>query len=378
MNIGIVQSELVYPRGAERQVCELAHYLHKRGNKVTIYTFNTTPNYQFNYLLKNIRIISLRKNYFPIFEANDNFFYNLLHFLSIQIKNLIYTIQLSKLLNKHDILNAHNYPSHWISMFTDIPTIWTCNEPPYWNYYKLNIFLTIAFLPSRIMDWVLSIKLKAIFCLDDRMMSIIRENYRIPILKLGSGASLPRIYRKNKNDSIFNILFIGELHEQKRPIDLLKAVSKLKLMKNDIVIHLVGGGVQKELLQNYAHDQNLNVIFYGRAANSVVLHLYSIADLSVFVPENQPWGIFPLESIIAKIPTIISDECGVAEILMKYDVPIVKTGDIDELKRNIIMIRKNYKFYEDKFSRLSKRIKMTYGWDTYTDRFINKVKVFID
>ena len=35
-----------------------------------------------------------------------------------------------------------------------------------------------------------------------------------------------------------------------------------------------------------------------------------MADISVFVPESEPWGIFPLETILGGIPTIISDQCG--------------------------------------------------------------------
>ena len=37
--------------------------------------------------------------------------------------------KLSTKLRNHDIINAHNHPSQWISKFTDINTVWMCNEP---------------------------------------------------------------------------------------------------------------------------------------------------------------------------------------------------------------------------------------------------------
>ena len=63
MDIGIVHPELIYPRGAEKQVCKLSYYLDKMGHDVTIYTFEKEKKYAFDPLLENVDIISLNKKW---------------------------------------------------------------------------------------------------------------------------------------------------------------------------------------------------------------------------------------------------------------------------------------------------------------------------
>ena len=62
MDIGIVHPELIYPRGAEKQVCKLSYYLNKMGHDITIYTFEKEDNYIFDSYLENVKIVSLVKN----------------------------------------------------------------------------------------------------------------------------------------------------------------------------------------------------------------------------------------------------------------------------------------------------------------------------
>ncbi len=64
MDIGIVQPELIYLRGAEKQVCKLGYYLTKMGHEVTIYTFEKKENYGFDSSLENVNIVSLDTKWF--------------------------------------------------------------------------------------------------------------------------------------------------------------------------------------------------------------------------------------------------------------------------------------------------------------------------
>ncbi|MCE7700140.1 MAG: glycosyltransferase, partial [Methanobacterium paludis] len=113
MNIGIVHPELIYPRGAEKQVCELSYHLNKMGHEVTIYTFQKEDDYIFDSLLKNVNIISLNTKWIinSIFEFNQLRWAHLIKKISLKIGD-------------HDIINAHNHPAQWIAKFTDIPTVW--------------------------------------------------------------------------------------------------------------------------------------------------------------------------------------------------------------------------------------------------------------
>ena len=120
MDIGLVHTNLIYNRGAEKQVCELGYYLNKMGNNVTFYTFEKKDDYIFDYLLKDIEIVSLDKPW----HINST---NIL-FSSANIPRWYKMVKdLSKKIDNHDILNLNNTPSNWVSTCVDDKTVWSCN-----------------------------------------------------------------------------------------------------------------------------------------------------------------------------------------------------------------------------------------------------------
>jgi glycosyltransferase involved in cell wall biosynthesis len=364
LSIGIINPELVYPRGAEKQICELTYHLTKMGHKVTIYTFEKSKPYIFDALLKDADIVSLDKPWivgFPFRLGTFNF-------------RWLYLIKkLSRRLKRHDILNAYNHPAQWISKFTEITTIWTCNEPPPWIYYNYLGIKKAVWYPYALLDKYLSSNINLILSLDSLMQKIIKKGYMDKKVEtLGSGASLDRKI-KHKCDNYFDILFVGALHPQKRPIDIILALSLIKEKIPNLKLHFVGDGPLRKEIQSLACKNKLNVTLYGSISNEKLYELYAIADLAVFVPELQPWGIFPLEAILAGVPTIISDQCGIQDILPK-DFPIVKTGDVKQLSRKILEVIERHGEYKRKTIQISKVIKEKYSWEAYAKRLINVFK----
>ena len=74
-------------------------------------------------------------------------------------------------------------------------------------------------------------------------------------------------------------------------------------------LHFVGGevGLLSKRLKNsmieLAQKNHIEIIFYDSITNEELYTLYDIADISVFVPESEPWGIFPLETMLGGINT---------------------------------------------------------------------------
>ncbi|KAF5086886.1 Glycosyl transferases group 1 [anaerobic digester metagenome] len=347
MNIGIVQPELMYLRGAEKQVCKLSYYLTKRGHEVTIYTFEKKENYGFDSSLENVNIVSLDTKWFisSIFSLN--------HFRWVHLIK-----KLSSKLGDHDIINAHNHPAQWISKFTDIPTVWMCNEPYYRNnfvdkHYSANIHFTLA--------------------ISHEIEKIIKNRYPKTKLKtIGSGADLEQDIKHINND-YFDLIFVGPLHPKKRQLDIVKAFSLIKNEIKNVRLHFVGGIVDaysnhiKKSMINLADKNGLSIFFYDSISNEQLHNLYDIADISVFVPESEPWGIFPLETILGGIPTIISDQCGVKDIL-PHDHPVVETGNIKQLANKILEVKDNYEEYRNKSLKTAKILSENYSWEAYSKR----------
>ena len=366
MNIGIVHPELIYPRGAEKQVCELSYHLNKRGHEVTIYTFQKEEDYIFDSLLKNVDIISLNTKWVinSIFEFNQLRWAHLIKKISSKIGD-------------HDIINAHNHPAQWISKFTDIPTVWMCNEPYRYGSSFLNKLNFYG------MDKSLTSNVNLTLAFNSSMKEMIQKNY--PENKVEINASGVNLYRsiKHSDDGYFNSIFVGPLHPRKRQFDIIKAFSLIKNEIPNIRMHFVGGNVGissktlKKSMQDLAAKNGLEIFFYDSLSNEELYDLYEIADISIFVPESEPWGIFPLETIVGGIPTIISDQCGVKDILPD-DHPIVETGNIQELADKIMEIKDDYDNYKNKTLKTSRMISENYSWESYSKRMETIFKKLIE
>ncbi len=364
LDIALIHPELIYPRGAEKQLAKLAFYLTKSGHNVTIYTFERKRPYIFDNLLEKCNIICLEKPW--IVKTR---FVNCLRWI------LLARELAGKISDKHDIINCHNAPAQWVTYFKNIkvPVVWTCNEPPFFSFLFIQTLSPIQELKISILrnlDGELTKNVDKILCLDRKMKKIISEIYKNKHIDvIGSGAELDRKIKHVDNDHV-DILFVGPLSMEKRPYDIIEAVGKCK-NKAKIRILLIGeDGLMRETILARAKQLEISITLYGNVSDDKLYELYSIADISVFVPSKHPWGIFPLESILAGIPTIISDECGVTEVLTN-DMPIVKTGDINQIANLIDDIIENPKEYKKIINKNKIIIKKNYSWRRYSEKMLD-------
>lgn len=365
MDIGIVHPELIYPRGAEKQVCKLSYYLNKMGHDVTIYTFEKKETCVFNPLLENVEIISLNEKWIsgPFYSYNLVRWHNLIKKLSEKIK-------------EHDIINAHNHPAQWISKYTDIPTVWTCNEP---YQHNISSYIKKMYSAHSLIDRRLTQSTKLILSLSNRIKELIKTRYPDKKVDISySGAALDHKVKHETNE-YFDAIFVGPIQPQKHPFDIIKAFSLTRKNIENARLHFVGNTTSfiskrmKNEMIKYAAKNDIEIIFYGSVPNDKLYELYNIADISLFVCEAEPWGIFPLETILGGIPTIISDQCGVKDILPK-DNPVVETGNIKQLADKIIEIEDNYDEYKHRTVKTSKMVSKKYSWEAYSRRMENILK----
>lgn len=346
MDIGIVHPELIYPRGAEKQVCQLSYWLNEMGHSVTIYTFEKKEDYVFKQLIENVDVVSLNSKWVinSLFDLNQYRWAYLMRKLSSKI-------------NDHDVLNAHNHPAQWISKFTDIPTVWMCNEP----YPKKNH-----------LDSSYSSHVKLVLSISSMIKEMMRDRYpQLKVEIVGSGAGLD-IEVVHEDNNFFDLVFVGPLHPKKRQLDIIKAFSLIGEKIPNVRLHFVGGdvGILSKRLKNSMKEQarknNIEIHLYDTVSDEELYKLYNKADISVFVPESEPWGIFPLETILAGITTVVSDQCGVKD-LVDNDL-VVETGNVPELADKILDVFADPKKYKDKTLRSSKIIQKKYSWQAYAER----------
>ena len=187
--------------------------------------------------------------------------------------------------------------------------------------------------------------------------------------QFGSGVDLERSI-KHVDDDFFDSIFVGPIHPIKRPLDIVNAFAMVKDKIPNIRLHFVGDVIFNNLkkeMEEIASGNNIDITFYGSISDEKLYELYDIADISIFVPESEPWGIFPLETIIGGIPTIISDQCGAISALPD-DYFVVPTGSITEIAKNILEIYNQYDRSLEKTANIGKCIVKDYSWSNYSKK----------
>jgi glycosyltransferase involved in cell wall biosynthesis len=362
MNIGMIHPELIHPRGAEKQVCKLCYFLDKMGHDITFYTFEKENNYVFDYLLTNVEIVSLDKPWILT-----------THWSVDDVRWAFIVRKLSQMVGEHDIINAHNHPAQWISNFTNIPVVWTCNEPyMHTDYKKINGFKSLHYRT----DQYFASNVRLIVTFGEMMRGKIKRMYpNKPVKTVGSGVDLERKIKHVDND-YFDSIFVGPIHPKKHPLDVLKAFSLISNQLPNPRLHFVGDVISKKLkkeMDMFAASNKIDVEFYGSISDAKLYELYDIADIAVFVPESEPWGMFPLETMLGRIPTIISDHCGITDVLPEYPY-VVSLGDTEQMAIKILEIRDNPSETAKETRKISKYIADNFSWESYSTKMLNSFK----
>ena len=137
-------------------------------------------------------------------------------------------------------------------------------------------------------------------------------------------------------------LYVGRLSEEKGVNYLLKAMS---LLPEEIKVHIVGDGQQRQELEDYANHLNLdNVIFKGFLEGKELEEEYKNCIATV-LPCNwfEAFGLTIIESFACAKPVIASRIGAIPELVTDFETGFTfEPGNIKELADAV------YKLYSDK------------------------------
>jgi len=358
LNIALCNPLMDRPRGAQKQISYLAYNLAKKGHAITLYTFKyDAKSFAFADKLNNVTVVEIDFVYHKAFNENP-FFEHLSGFIiakAIANNNV-----------KHDVYHPHNSPAQFASLYLDIPSVWMCNEYP--------LLHKPLFLPYRILYSFFKFYFKKLFqklrnidvlVLDNKMKKKYNAEFNANATVIYSGFDAKPVMKslKSKKD---HILIVSALQKYKRIQDVIIAISKLP-SKRTIVLDLVGEGTYQSNLLKLAKEKSVTVKFHGYVSENALNKLYALSSVSVFPAVNQPWGIAALEGITAGVPTVISHDCGAAEVLEKYPF-IFRGGDVKDLTTILQSILKNKSLAKKKTLRARDMLTKNYSWKKYSER----------
>lgn len=116
-----------------------------------------------------------------------------------------------------------------------------------------------------------------------------------------------RKYGISNDTKVIN--YSGNLTSEKNVEVIIKAISTLK--RNDIVLLIAGDGAERLSLLDMAKKKKVKIIIAGYIEKREDLFKYYYAsDLFVLPSNYEPWGLVVNEAMYARLPIIVSEQCG--------------------------------------------------------------------
>ena len=115
------------------------------------------------------------------------------------------------------------------------------------------------------------------------------------------------------------VTFLGRITMQKGPEYFVMAAHKVLQKMDNVRFVMAGSGELMEKMIHWTSRLGISDRFHytGFLRGDDVTRMFSISDVYVMPSVSEPFGISPLEAIQSNVPSIISYQSGVAEVL-KY------------------------------------------------------------
>ncbi len=381
MKVAIIHTPLVNPTGGERQVLCLAIYLQKRGHDVEIFTNRVDNRKCFPDLLSKVKV-----NVIPCSLPSGIGYYGQLSCM----------LRLGKSIQRgFDIINNHNFPTEWAAYFAKkkihTPVIWMCNEPPFWFFLqeaRRKLISKLNWPLFEVLDKISVRSIDGIVVLSKLMGEIVKKIYSKEYTIIRSGVdvnrfgNIPNRYPKSfreehKLENSFVLLQVGTLTYYKRQEDSIKALN-LVLRKHEN-IKLIFVGVEDinykakliNLIKKYKIENN--VLFLGSVSDRKLEQVYAACDVFLF-PAFQSWSLVTIEAMAAKKPVIVSNMCGVSEIITSgYNGFVVSHKDYKMMANFIDLLYKDRRLKERIGKNAYNFVKKNMSWRKYGE---NMEKIF--
>lgn len=182
-----------------------------------------------------------------------------------------------------------------------------------------------------------------VICVSELTKSICVRRFGVPASKIDvvyngidAGHQAPPGSDIRSKDKI--VLFLGRITMQKGPEYFIGAAKRVLEKVPDAKFIMAGSGDMELRMIELAAEAGIGsrVLFTGFLRGGDVDRIYQMADCYVMPSVSEPFGIAPLEAMRNDVPTIISKQSGVSEVLthaLKVDF-----WDIDEMANKIVAV----------------------------------------
>jgi glycosyltransferase involved in cell wall biosynthesis len=161
------------------------------------------------------------------------------------------------------------------------------------------------------------------------------------------------------------LMFVGRGVREKGAQVLIDAFPKVRAGYRDAKLVICGGGYRQHLVdQAAALGVSRHVYFTGFIPDDALFRLYKVADAACFPSLYEPFGIVALEAMAARIPVVVSDAGGLAEIV-EHDVTgtVTWANNPDSLAWGLLRVLLNPQFAREMSERAFRSVKAVFDWN---------------
>ena len=303
--------------------------------------------YQQNQMHKktNMFIFSPNKNTLPnhiqLFPETKN----------SRLKNIEYSWKINPLFEQlivHynlDIIHIHGGPGGlFLLKKLSKPIIYTSHHT-YWQQYKY-IRKERWKYPFYLLEKQSYRHADEIICVSEDTQKILSKYYHVKPNSLhyipnGIEQKQPDITNTIENKQK-NILYVGRIDKRKGLDFLLHAMVSIKNIDQDVTLHIVGTGRDKDELVKFSERFGLPVIFYDHISDQELQRIYTAIAIQIVPSIFEGFGISILEGMANQVPIIATDVDGIRSIVRHdYSGMLVPYNDHDALADTVIYLLAN-------------------------------------
>lgn len=302
------------------------------------------------------------------FELNNEYYksiekegVNLIHFRSLFNKGLlIYSPEMKKWLDKniqeYDIVHLHTFRSYQNILILNyckkynVPYIIQAHGSvlPFsqnkilkkiydvlWGYKLLNNSFKVIALTETESKQYQNMKVPA------KKIEIIPNGINLKDYEnLPKKGEFRKKYAISENEKI--ILYLGRIHKIKGIDLLLDAFSKISEDFDDVKLVIVGpdDGYLKKIEKKVNLIENGKILIIGPLYDKNKLEAYIDADVYVLPSIYETFPMTVLESLACGTPVIITDRCGISDIIKNNEIGFVVDYERNSLINSLIQILK--------------------------------------
>lgn len=168
---------------------------------------------------------------------------------------------------------------------------------------------------------------------DDRWFAIRAAQART------SGAAMAVRRELEIPDDAAMVLLVGRLVEQKRPFDLVDAMSQVARNRRAVGV-MVGSGLLADAIEARSRHAGAPMRLMGFRNQSALPALYAAADMVVLPSSGtETWGLVVNEAMACGTPAVVSDAVGCAPDLIQSNTGrVYPLGNVDALAEAILEV----------------------------------------